>query len=237
VRNVSLNDGISRKESRDTANKRSHTDRRSLGRSLQKRISSSGQVGVYRHRHLWRALIGENGRLRHIGYFRTKALAAAAYRAAAKRRDAERFVREGAAALAKIQSEEDAAKRLMAQLRRAMSRSRYYIGGVHRNRNSWRATICVGGKCEHLGVFRTRDEAWDRLMAENPLNAGVYQFDNKWRPVLAFEDGERCILGTFEWHDEAVGCFLDKLIEGRARLADNGLDGDGYEECEITTRH
>jgi hypothetical protein len=83
--------------------------------NFRKRISSSGQVGVYRHRQVWRALIGENGQLRHIGYFKTKTLAAAAYRAAAKWR-----VRERAAALAKIQSEEDAAKRLTEQVEGAM---------------------------------------------------------------------------------------------------------------------
>jgi hypothetical protein len=126
LRNIALNDD-SQNDARERANptiktanqrrrKQPHPTAKRSG--FRKSTNASGLVGVYPHRYGWSAKIGENGRLRHIGYFQTKELAAAAYRAAAQRRDAERHLRGRAEALARIRREEEAAKRMLNQLAR-----------------------------------------------------------------------------------------------------------------------
>jgi hypothetical protein len=62
--------------------------------------------------------VSENGRVRHIGYFQTKELAAEAYRLAATRRSAEKLMHVNASANAKLENErrlaDDAVRRLRA---------------------------------------------------------------------------------------------------------------------------
>jgi hypothetical protein len=86
---------VSRRKNIDTP----ETLRRARNASFLPSDNRTGLRGVYKHgAHGWRAMIGERGRLIHLGTFPTPELAAEAYALAAERRAAEKLARAQARA-------------------------------------------------------------------------------------------------------------------------------------------
>ena len=83
---------------------------------LKRSANSGGYAGVYKHGNGWRVLIKDGDKLKHIGSYPTRELAAEAYAIAAARRAAESFKRRKARATSKNKHDKLAFLRILHRL-------------------------------------------------------------------------------------------------------------------------
>lgn len=132
--------------------------------NFAKSRSKSGYFGVGANGAKWYAKLTTGSERHHLGTFRTKEEAAAAYDAAARKY-------QGDAAMCNFPSEQEADQivaaailaweadqsSFVAQQAKPRPRSGYF--GVGAEGSNWSARIGYDGKQHHLGTFRTKEEA------------------------------------------------------------------------------